>query len=47
MKNFALCTVLFRPEWSELPEWPELPESDRNGQNGRNRGINFSVLKFI
>ena len=41
IKNFALCIVLFQPEW------PELPESGRNGRNGWNRGINFSVLKFI
>ena len=23
IKNFALCTVLFRSEWPELPELPE------------------------
>ena len=41
MKNFALCTALF------LSESPELPESGRYTYSGRNRGIDFSVLKFI
>ena len=41
IKNFVLYIVLFRSELSELPE------SGRNSRNDRNRGINFSVLKFI
>ena len=41
IKNFAFCTVLFRPEWQESGL------NFRNFRNGRNRGIKFSVLKFI
>ena len=41
MKNSGLCTALFRSES------PEFSESGRYTYSDRNRGINFSVLKFI